>query len=155
MNTHELCNTIRERLEYEFRNVQLPSEGRGERAAPAVINSYLPPKRSVRADVDTDFPFVLVRPVRGRSTIDGSSVTVRLIVGVRNESRDEGVTSMLLIKDIILAALFRAPRHGVFTFEQTAEWVNFDDQQEPFYELWIDTDWSMYHPQLEGDGDER
>lgn len=154
MNTSLLCETVRERLRYIFRNMQLPSEWNGDRTAPTVFDSYLPPKRSVRKDVDTDFPYVTVRPSKGNVSLQGNMTTLRLILGVRSDDSGDGVMNLLLMKDTIIRELFRAPRHGVFTFEQEADWVMFDDQQDPTYELWIDTVWSGFLTPLEDEGDE-
>lgn len=140
LDTNGLCDAIREFLAEELKNVQLPSEGRGERVSPRIIDTYLPPKRSNGSSVDDQFPWVIVRPSEGEvSVYTQNEIKVRIIVGVRDIAPNSHRWAFLLL-DLIQHSFLRAAYVGAYSFKRL-KWTNFDDQQDPFYELYIDTWW--------------
>lgn len=169
MNEIELCSAIRKRLKEGLKNLQLECESDAEAVKmPNVVDGFLPPKRDSNTD---DFPFIVVRPVTGKTENHASTVaTVKLIIGAYNGSEKyDGHNDLILIISELRRIIFEnksihyavgqgskaldADVGAVFRLAYPFEWVIFEDQPEPFWEGEIITRWEIPAPQ-ENPGDD-
>ena len=145
----QLTRDLREYLSVELSDLRLPMKSGGTRA-PAVVNGYLPPKRTKESD---DFPFVLVRADRGETSPDATTVSVSIIVGVYSDDFDAHDICLSVMAKI-RQALYDLP-HGTlserYQFRPGLSWENFPEQGWPYWQLDIKTEWLMPGPEFAPD----
>jgi hypothetical protein len=167
MNEIELCAALRKRLVDGLANMQLVIEnGGGAVKAPQVVDGFLPPKRETPND---DFPFVIVRPVSGRTDSSAtSSVNIKILIGAFCDTYDGHIDVMLVIAEIrriilenqnlqlVVAVGSKASQETMgrlFRLSFPLEWEVFEDQPEPEWLGHVVTRWEIPTTQ-ENPGDE-
>lgn len=161
MNEIELCAAIRQRLKVGLKNMQLKYESApGMVKQPNIVDGFLPPKR--QSDVD-DFPWVIVRPVSGRTDGPSSSVaTIWLGVGTYCDT-DDGHNDVLLVIAEIRRLLLeqqslayavgsggmanQSDAGSIFRLQFPMDWEVFEDQPDEFWVGHIITRWEVPTPQ--------
>ena len=145
IETH-LTRDLREYLRERLADGRLPLKSGGTRA-PAIVNGYLPPKRTKETD---DFPFVLVRADRGETSPDATTVSVSIIVGVYSEDFDAHDICLSVMAKI-RQALYDLPCGTLserYQFRPGFSWENFPEQGWPYWQLDIKTEWLLVAPEI-------
>lgn len=141
----ELAKELGKFIAAAVKDYRLPVRN-GDLRAPQVVIGYLPPKRSKGMD---DFPFVIVRPVKGQSEERTSSATVDLIIGCYCEE-DEGFEHCLNVMSSIRTALCRAGTiANKYQFRQPITWELAPEQPFPQWLLSMTTEWVFAAPIVE------
>lgn len=138
MNEVLLCSALRQRIKDAVEQLEVPHDLSVNGSLPGiksarVVNAFLPPKRS---DDIPDFPFVLVRPSKGKSTGNDSTCTVKILIGAYSEEYDEGghigYEYAMLLNSAIRRSLFDQPiLDNVFMFNREYDWQLSDEQPYP------------------------
>lgn len=125
--------------------------------APVVLDGWLPPKRAaadptadpaVQAMAGKQFPFMLVRPVSGVDTWEGSdqtsNATFKIIIGTWSDD-DDGWLDIMLIVDAIRDDLAGAPTIQGTGFEHNGPiaWELSEEQPRPQWLGVVTTIWTL------------
>jgi hypothetical protein len=155
MNEIYLTELLRKRIEEAVLNMQLPTDADGNTLkAPQVVNGFLPPKRSRGSkDEFPDFPYVIVRPMKGRTGNDRmTTVDVKLLIGAYTEEFD-GYEYCLHIMSVIRLSLMQNKTlrtdggNSAFRLELPFDWEAPDDQPWPEWIMAVMTRWTIATPQ--------
>lgn len=128
--------------------MRLPVKG-GEPRAPQVFGGYLPPKRSGK---DDDFPFVIVRPVKG-AIDDASTATVNLIIGCYDEDPAGYEHCLNVLARLRTAFCARGVLASRYTLQRPITWECAEEQPYPQWLLLMTTEW-VYRAPVEEHFDE-
>lgn len=151
MVENELTKALREFIAAAVENYRLPVKN-GEMRAPTVVNGYLPPKRS---NVEDDFPFVLVRPESGETSLEETRCTVAIIIGCYTTEFD-GYEYCVNVMERIKQALCEMPYGTLANKYQLCypvKWEMPDEQPYPQWQVGMTTDWAYHAPVVEFGGE--
>lgn len=115
---------------------------------PVVIDGYLPPKRTSEGD---DYPFVIVRPVKGAADDDSCTCTVQIAVGVLDADSDGYGTALEMVRTILNGLMTLKDRRLDDRYNLSLP-VSWEVPQEQPYPAWVGmltTVWSYPAPQLD------
>lgn len=134
----ELCSAIEEHVARAVADLRM-THPHGDPRAPAVVHGYLPPKK--RGVDDEDAPFIIVRPVEGSDTDDGSTVSVAIIFSAYAED-ERGVDEVLVaLQRVRIALLEERVIEKRFRLRLPLDWRVYEDQPAPYWMAAIVTRW--------------
>lgn len=117
----------------------------GEEQAPQVIPGWMPPNYPEAAR----FPFLLVRPQRGRDDVPGaaptSTATVEIVVGTYSDT-DDGWIDALALVDALRLDLAAKPTEGAYEHTGPLTWELPDEQPRPQWLARVTTSWTLPRP---------
>lgn len=142
-----LTSALRLYIEGAIKDFRLPTKN-GKDRAPIIINGYLPPKRH---GVEDDFPFVLVRPDKGSTDRDTTTVEVAIIIGCFTEAFDGHEICLNVMTRIrhALATLPCGTLANKYQLQYPVEWENFAEQPWPQWQLDMTTKWAFKAPEVD------
>lgn len=146
MLENHLTKALREYIAKALDDLILPAQN-GEPRPVQVINGYLPPKRSKEND---DFPFVIVRPEKGRVEMGQTVVSIAIIIGCYTEEMD-GHEHCLNVYSRIRNALSMMPNQTLDRRYQLAfplSWVLHAEQPYPLWQIDVSTEWTIITPEI-------
>lgn len=140
-----LCAALRERIREALKDLRLEADAKGQASRPpTVIDGYLPPKRSKD---ESEFPFVLVRPVEGSIAEGGFlQAKIAIIVGVFTEDMEGHSDALIVFQRILQSVQERPILDNRYTLQYPVNWELFEDQKYPFWQLVATTEWTVPTP---------
>lgn len=142
-----LGEALRAHIGEALKDFRLPVKN-GEPRPPHIVNSFLPPKRTLVSD---DFPFVKVLADKGEIDDDCSTVTMAIIVGCYSQEYD-GHEYCLNVLERLTRSLCSLPGGclaGRYILQRPLKWGFFPNQPYPQWELGVETTWTFEAPQPE------
>lgn len=137
----ELLLTLSEFVREAVKDYRLPVKN-GDPRPPQVVPGFLPPKRGSEHD---DFPFVIVRPVKG-SCDETASATVNLIVGVYDESVKGFEHCLNIMTRLRTAVCEKGVVANRYQLTRPITWELPEEQPYPQWLLLMTTEWAFYAP---------
>ncbi len=127
---------------YEYR---LPGAAKAGDQPFHVFVGWLPEKRGKENE---DYPFCLVRPVDGTAGMDGTAMSVDIVLGVLAEET-QGCEYVLNVQRRLLNALGTLGERRLadkYTLSMPVTWELPDDQPYPVWVAVVHTEWIYHSP---------
>ncbi|NPV30656.1 MAG: hypothetical protein HPY58_13620 [Firmicutes bacterium] len=143
-----LVDALRDFIEDVVKNYWLETKKPDLNKPPQVVTGYLPPPEASREE--PNFPFVIIRLLEGTDDQEGSTVTVKIIVGTYSEDSQNGWRDVANIIQRIRTELLR---RRVIAKKYRVEYpIKFEIVEEHPYPEWIGvmtTVWAIAQPIVE------
>lgn len=141
MTEAELLRSLVDYVREAVKDFRIPVKS-GDPRAPQVVSGYLPPKRGTDHD---DFPFVIVRPVKGACD-DVSSATVNLIIGVYDEDMAGFEHCLNIMAQLRTSFCVDGVIEKRYQLTRPITWECPEEQPYPQWLLLMTTEWAFRAP---------
>jgi hypothetical protein len=138
MTVDDLITRLIAWLPAQLVDLHLESAG-GTYGPPVLVYGVLPPKR---APSEPQPPLIIVRPVSGTDTDDGSRIVVRFLVETYSEDQ-AGLRDQVNVLQRLRSALAGQRTLGPFHLELPMQWQLFDEQPQPIWAAYLTTTWTQ------------
>ncbi|MCZ8520129.1 MULTISPECIES: hypothetical protein [Paenibacillus] len=145
-----LIDALRDRLQALLAEYQMETK-EGQRRSPQVVTGYLP-QQLAGEENPSEYPFIIVRPFKGKDAMEGGHMSVRLIFGTYRDDDDGFYYVMNLMERVRQHLQKRRGLGGVFRLELPYEWQVFEEQPMPHWVGEAITLWSIPTIQEEVEG---
>lgn len=138
-----IAKWLEEEVLYEYR---LPSPRKAGDHPFHVFIGWLPEKKGKE---DEDYPFCLVRPVDGTAGMDGTAMSVDIVLGVYAQDVSGGCEYVLNVQRRLLNALGTLGERRLadkYALSLPVTWEMPDDQPYPVWVAVVHTEWTYHSP---------
>ena len=138
-----IAKWLEEDVLYEYR---LPSPRKAGDHPFHVFIGWLPEKKGKE---DEDYPFCLVRPVDGTAGMDGTAMSVDIVLGVYAQDVSGGCEYVLNVQRRLLNALGTLRERRLadkYALSLPVTWEMPDDQPYPVWVAVVHTEWTYHSP---------
>lgn len=151
MNAVELVDALQSVAKECVRNYVLETNRPDLTKAPQVVAGYLPAKRPKdQPDAVPDLPYVIVRLLRGEDQGNGSTATVKILIGTHSEAEQDGWRDAAnIIERIRIELLKHRTVARRFRLELPLTYELPEEQPYPEWVGWLETRWALAQPQEE------